>query len=66
MSQDLKILRLPEVISKTGLSRSNIYQKEATGQFPRHIGLGPRCSGWLEHEIDAWIAERMAESRKAG
>ena len=53
-------------MSKTGLSRSYIYQKEAAGQFPRHIGLGPRCSGWLAHEIDAWISERVNISRNAG
>ena len=34
-------------------------------KFPKPIKLGPRASGWLESEINAWISERIAESRSA-
>jgi prophage regulatory protein len=33
------------------------------GQFPRPINLGARAVGWLESEIDAWIADRVQASR---
>jgi prophage regulatory protein len=46
------------------LARSSIYQRLAEGTFPRQIHLGPRSVGWLEHEVNAWIAERVAESRQ--
>lgn len=57
---DAQILRLPDVKNKTGLSRSGIYQLIASDKFPRQIKLGPRSSGWLESEINAWITERVA------
>ncbi len=57
------ILRLPEVKARTGLSRSTIYLRIAEGKFPPPINLGERCVGWLESEIDAWIAKRIELSR---
>lgn len=30
----------------------------SNGTFPPPIQLGPRAVGWLEHEIDEWIASR--------
>ena len=54
------ILRLPAVKARTGLSRSTIYQRVADGDFPRPVSLGPRAVGWLAHEVDEWIADRVA------
>ncbi|GGG52598.1 hypothetical protein GCM10010964_44670 [Caldovatus sediminis] len=34
---------------------------EAAGEFPRRVTLGPRAVGWLESEINQWIAKRAAE-----
>ncbi|WP_367872970.1 helix-turn-helix transcriptional regulator [Luteolibacter sp. Populi] len=59
-----KILRLPEVKARTGLSRSTIYALIAKNDFPRHVPLGMRCVGWLESEIDSWIATRVGERRQ--
>lgn len=55
------ILRLPAVQARTGLSRSAIYLYISQGRFPAQLALGPRASGWLSSEIDAWIAARAAE-----
>jgi prophage regulatory protein len=52
------ILRLPEVIKVTGLSRSSIYAMIDRGQFPKQITLGARAVGWLDSEIEAWIEKR--------
>lgn len=59
------ILKRPEVEARTGLKRSTIYDKldpessryDAT--FPKQISLGTRAVGWLESEIDAWIANKQ-------
>ena len=59
-----KILRLPDVKARTGLSRSTIYLRLATGQFPRPVSLGARSIGFVESEIDEWIAERIRLSRE--
>jgi prophage regulatory protein len=65
MVMALTILRLPEVKARTGLSRSTIYLKMAEGSFPEPIALGARSVGWIESEIDAWIAHRIDQSRPA-
>ena len=58
------ILRLPVVISRTGLSRSSIYAKMRIGEFPKSISIGIRAIGWMESEIQQWIADRVKASRK--
>ena len=56
------ILRLPVVKSRTGLSRSSIYQHVADGSFPRPVSLGARAVGWVESDIDGWISRKITES----
>lgn len=50
-----RLLRLPEVMARVGLRRSAIYQRMSDGRFPRSRSLGPKCTVWVEAEIDAWI-----------
>jgi prophage regulatory protein len=58
------ILRLPAVKMRTGLSRSSIYLWIAKGKFPAPVSLGARAVGWLESEVDDWLARLISESRK--
>lgn len=60
-----RIIRLPQVCSRTGLSRSTIYEHISRGQFPKQINLGPKSVGWLENDIERWIGERIEASRGA-
>ena len=62
-SSPIRFLRLPDVLSRTRLSRSQIYRLEANGRFPRHVKLGDAVSAWIEAEIDQWCADRIAASR---
>jgi prophage regulatory protein len=57
-----RMLRLPEVVRRTCLSKRTIYRLEAAGRFPCGRKLGLRAVGWLESEINAWIAD-LAKSR---
>lgn len=57
------ILRISDVIARTGLPRSSIYLKVTLGEFPRPINLGSRAVGWLSNEVDAWIESRIRASR---
>ena len=59
----LTVLRRRQVEGRTGLGRSSLYALIANGQFPAPIRLSANTVGWLEHEIDAWIAERAKISR---
>ena len=58
-----KLLRLPQVKSATGLSKSSIYARIAEGTFPKQIPLGPRLVVWLETDIQNWIAEQISAAR---
>lgn len=58
------ILRLSRVRAHTGLSRSSIYLRMSEGRFPRPVSLGGRAVGWLQSEIEEWINQRVAASRK--
>jgi len=60
------ILRLPTVKARTGLSRSTIYLRIAQGTFPAAISLGGRAVGWVEADVNDWLARRIEESRKVG
>ncbi|MBQ0726997.1 MAG: AlpA family transcriptional regulator [Thalassolituus oleivorans] len=57
----MRILRLPEVIAKTGLGRSTIYKLISEDLFPKSVPLMPRVVGWIESEVEEWILERIAE-----
>ena len=55
----MKILRRPEVEAKTTLSGPTIWRHIQAGTFPPQVQLGPNSVGWIEEEIDAWIASRQ-------
>ena len=58
------IIRLPQVKSRTGLSRSTIYLLIKSGHLKSPIALGARAVGWLDSDVDEFIAERVKASRK--
>lgn len=64
--QSLVIVRRREVESRTGLSRSAIYERIQSGDFPRPVNLGAKAVGWVEAEVDDWIARRIAERDQVG
>ena len=57
------ILRRPQVEARTGLSRSTLYQYIQDGLFPRPVSLGARAVGWLDSEVNTWIAARTKAVR---
>ena len=57
------ILKLPQVMAATGLSRSSIYLRMSEGTFPRQISLGARSIGWIDSEVQEWISSQIRKSR---
>jgi len=64
MNNSVRMLRLPEVVNRTALSRSQIYRLIELGTFPRQVSLGERAAGWVEEEVEGWLRERIERSRK--
>ncbi|EBQ5939465.1 AlpA family transcriptional regulator [Salmonella enterica subsp. enterica serovar Enteritidis] len=47
----------------TGLTDKWFYKLIQDGQFPKPIKFGS-SSRWFRSEVDAWLQERIAESRR--
>lgn len=54
-----RILRLPTVLNRTGLSRSTLYRKMGNGSFPKNVAISTRCTGWRESAVNVWIRNPM-------
>ncbi|GAB7535781.1 helix-turn-helix transcriptional regulator [Burkholderia sp. 3C] len=55
----MRILRMKQLIECTNLSRATLYVLMSSDPtFPKKIKLTARSIGFLESEVDAWIAAR--------
>lgn len=59
-----RLLRLPEVMSRTGKSRTSVYNSVKNGTMPAPIKFSRRFTAWTESSIDAWIAQAIEHSTK--
>lgn len=59
-----RLIRLSEVQRRTGYSKAWIYRLMSQEKFPASIKVGTRSIAFVESEIDEWINQRIAESRK--
>ncbi|WP_289107732.1 AlpA family phage regulatory protein [uncultured Pseudoalteromonas sp.] len=55
-----KIIRRPEVLEKTGRSKSALYNDLKRGLFVPPISIGARSVGWVESECDKVIQAMIA------
>jgi len=65
------LIRLNEVMSRTGYGRTSIYRKMEDGSFPKSLKLGgppkdhnifdSRAVAWIEDEVDQWIESRIQD-----
>jgi prophage regulatory protein len=60
MTDAPRLIRLPEVLRRTGLSRSTLYAKMKVDEFPQAVSLGPSMSAWVDSEVTSWIAARIS------
>ena len=52
------MLRPPEVMKRTGLSRTTLWRRVRAGTFPAPYQLGANSIGWPESEIATWLESR--------
>ena len=70
-SPQKRLIRLPEVMNRTGYGRTSIYRKMKDGSFPKSVKLGGplkdpnafdcRAIAWIEDEVEQWIESRIEE-----
>lgn len=58
MNSPPQLIRLPEVLRLTGLSRSTVYRLEKAGRFVPRVRLSDRMSAWPLGGVVAWIQAR--------
>lgn len=50
-----RFLRMPEVLSLVGMSRSTMYERMKTGRFPKSVELGGNMVVWREMDVRSWM-----------
>jgi len=58
----MEILRIKAVLRLTGLSRTTLWRRVKTGQFPQPLKLGgpeSRAVGWQRGVVEEWLASRQ-------
>ena len=58
-----RIMRIPEVVELTGLSKTTIWRQVRSGDFPAPVRLGSlatRSIGWREGDVGRWLDSRPA------
>jgi prophage regulatory protein len=58
----MKLLTYDDLKPQKGIpySKVQLWRLEKLSKFPKRIPMGAARHGWAEHELDAWIAERIA------
>lgn len=55
---ETRMLRAPEVMARTGLSRSTIWRRVRAGTFPAPVELGVNSIGWPALAVTEWLENR--------
>lgn len=58
----MKALNVKQVAEKIALSESTIYRMINSGEFPKPFVLYSNRTGWLEEDVDAWLAQRAGKA----
>ena len=56
-----KLYKIAEVRRMVRKSTTRIYVDMEAGRFPRPVRIGARAVAWRESDLEAWMAERVAE-----
>jgi len=58
-----RIYRLSDVMQRTGVSRSTIYNWIDTGTFPAPKRLGQRILVWSEADVESWLEFQLSQGK---
>lgn len=54
-----RFIRLPEVLSRVGVSFMTIDRWERQGLFPHRVRLGKNSVAWREDDVEQWCVTRV-------
>lgn len=51
----LNFLNLEQVVTKTTLCKSTIYELMKNGEFPKNFTVSGKRKAWLESDVEDWM-----------
>ena len=58
----IRMLKLSQVVERTGLGKTSIYDLQKGGRFPRSVHVTSHSVRWIEAEVQTWL-EHQAQAR---
>lgn len=55
----MKLLKLQQVMEKTSLCSSSIYNLMKEGDFPKNISVMGKRKAWLESDVEEWMLKKL-------
>lgn len=62
----MRLLSKKQVREMVLYSPQHVARLEAAGKFPKRVQLGPGRVGWVDTEVQDWLAARIAERDTPG
>ncbi len=59
-----QIIKLPEVLAITQISKATVYSEIKKGNFPKPIKLGDRAVAWVMADVREWLDNKIQQSKK--
>ena len=54
----IRMLRLSQVVERTGLGKTTLYELQKDGRFPRSVHLTGHSVRWIEAEVETWLMQQ--------
>jgi predicted DNA-binding transcriptional regulator AlpA len=51
----MNYLSVKQIAKKLCIAESTVWKYTQQSDFPKKVQLSPKCSRWIEHEIDEWV-----------
>lgn len=61
----MRLIKLPEVMDKTGLGKTTVYKLLKENAFPVPVTLIGKSKAWVDYEVEEWIEERILSRDRA-
>ncbi|MFA6700562.1 MAG: AlpA family transcriptional regulator [Thiomicrospira sp.] len=58
-NQPTTLIRIRDVMSMTGISKSQIYRLSNMGEFPKPTRLTAQSVAWVKQEVEQWINDKI-------
>ncbi|NAX45444.1 AlpA family phage regulatory protein [Photobacterium halotolerans] len=55
----MRFLKLQQVMDKTSLCRSSIYNLINAGEFPKNVTVMGKRKAWLESDVEDWMISKL-------